>query len=204
MELQIYKYKNLEEYKSSQEKANIRKINSVWVKEDVIIEISSYINSHIKDVSFGICHGTRGGAEQNFFKKHIINKVKIIGTEISSTATQFPDTIEWDFHNIKNEWIDNVDFIYSNALDHSYDPQYALTQWLKCLNENGLCFLEHTKGHNSPVDEVDCFSGDEETYRTLLNKVGIVVDEFKVDLKGIQTYSIFVVRKMKWIVKLPS
>ena len=63
--------------------------------------------------------------EQQYFKdsfsKLNIN-VNVLGTEISSTATNYPNTIEWDFHDVKEEWVSNVDIVYSNSIDHSYKP----------------------------------------------------------------------------------
>ena len=79
----------------------------------------------IDTVEFGICHGTRRGKEQEWFRKYL--GCGVIGTEISDTVEQFPHTIEWDFHETKAEWINSADFIYSNSLDHSYDPKKCLT-----------------------------------------------------------------------------
>ncbi len=73
----------------------------------------------------------------------------VIGTEISDTATQFPDTIQWDFHEIKAESRDAVDFIYSNSFDHSYDPERCLNAWMSCLRPGGICILEHSDAHSS-------------------------------------------------------
>ena len=67
-----------------------------------------------------------------------------MGTEISDNANEYDNTIEWDFHNVKKEWIASVDFIYSNALDHSYDPNKCLNAWMSCIREDGLCIIEHT------------------------------------------------------------
>ncbi|PZQ43933.1 MAG: hypothetical protein DI551_11175 [Micavibrio aeruginosavorus] len=70
-----------------------------------------------------------------------------MGTEISETAKDFPNTIQWDFHNVKPEWIGSVDFIYSNSFDHSYDPEKCLNAWMSCITPNGLCILEHSAEH---------------------------------------------------------
>lgn len=94
-------------------------------------------------IKFGICHGTRRGAEQEFLS--IILGADILGTEISHTAEQFPRTIRWDFHDVKDEWLQKFDFIYSNSLDQSYDPVLAVTQWLKTLAPGGICII-HTHG----------------------------------------------------------
>ena len=60
-----------------------------------------------------LCHGTRRGLEQQYIIEYFenIENLEVIGTEISYTATQFPNTIEWDFHEVKDEWIGNVDIM---------------------------------------------------------------------------------------------
>ena len=130
-----------EKYRSTQEAGNKAKLDKVWVLEDNIAYLSNYIKGKGIDPKFGICHGTRRGKEQEWFRKYL--NCEVIGTEISETAQQFPYTIQWDFHDIKPEWIDAVDFIYSNSLDHSYDPEKCLNQWLKCIKPGGFCFIEH-------------------------------------------------------------
>ena len=99
----------------------------------------------INNIKFGLCHGTRRGTEQMYFTD-LLNKaggqVDVIGTEISDTAVDFPNTIQWDFHHIKDEWIDNISFIFSNSLDHSYHPILCLSQWMKCLQPGGIIYLQ--------------------------------------------------------------
>ena len=200
--MNLYKFKNKEEYKDIQEKGNIRKLDCVFVNKSVINAISKYIIEHIKKPSFGICHGTRRGVEQELLSKE--TGAHVIGTEISSTATQFPNTIQWDFHEIKDEWINSTDFIYSNSIDHSYDPEMALSQWLKCLNKNGLCFIEYTR-FNKQFTKLDCFSANKEEIKLLIERVGCICDIIKIKSihQGSPTrkpkkmkYIIFVVRKI--------
>jgi hypothetical protein len=81
---------------------------------------------------------------------------QVIGTEISDTANEFPHTIQWDFHEAKNAWIDSVDFIYSNSFDHTCDPKKCLNVWMSCVREGGICILEHTSGHERAT-ELDPF-----------------------------------------------
>jgi len=162
--MKLYKYKSIEEYKKVQEDGNIKKLHCVFVNEKVINEISNYIRWNIPNASFGICHGTRRGVEQELFIKN--TGAKVIGTEISSTATQFPNTIQWDFHDIKKEWVGNVDFIYTNAVDHSYDPGHAISQWVKCLSNDGLCFIEYTK-YNKSSSKLDPFGATLEELKSL-------------------------------------
>jgi hypothetical protein len=132
-------------YKAAQISGNHRKIDNVWVREENVEFLSRYIKEKVGDVKFGICHGTRRGKEQEWFRQYLGGE--IVGTEISDTATQFPNTIQWDFHEVKPEWRNSVDFIYSNSLDHSYDPKKCLDAWMSCLTESGICILEHSSGH---------------------------------------------------------
>ncbi len=145
-------------YKRIQEEGNKRKIDSVWALEDNIRFLSGYLKEKINPIQFGICHGTRRGKEQEWFKKYIGGDVRVIGTEISETATEFPDTIQWDFHETKQEWLNATDFIYSNSFDHSYNPEQCLQAWMSCIRPGGLCILEHTDAHEpKAVNELDPF-----------------------------------------------
>lgn len=90
-------------------------------------------------IKFGICHGTRRGDEQVSLGNRF--NIPTIGTEISDNADQFPNTIQWDFHDIKEEWIDNTSIIYSNSFDHAFDPIYALGNWMRCIHKTGFIIL---------------------------------------------------------------
>lgn len=148
-----------EKYRSIQEQGNKRKIENVWVVEENISFLSTYINDNLGMPNHGICHGTRRGLEQNWFRKYL--SCEVIGTEISDTATEFPNTIQWDFHKAKDEWIDKIDFIYSNSFDHSYDPELCLNTWMSCIRPGGICILEHTDLHGvSSVTELDPFGAE--------------------------------------------
>jgi len=136
-----------EEYKRIQTETNKKKLDRVFETEENIRMLSDYLKTNLDEIKFGLCHGTRRGKEQEWFMKYLGNDVKVIGTEISDTATQFPNTIQWDFHEIKPEWVNSVDFIYSNSLDHSYDMKYCLKQWCKCLRKNGICIINGSTGH---------------------------------------------------------
>ena len=157
---QIYQYLNedgsfnYEHYKQVQTAGNKRKIDRVWVLEENIRFLSGYIQSKVGAPGFGICHGTRRGKEQQWFREHL--GCEVIGTEISDTADQFPYTIQWDFHETKPEWIDAVDFIYSNSFDHSHDPENCLNAWMSCIRKGGVCILEHTSDHERAT-ELDPF-----------------------------------------------
>jgi hypothetical protein len=152
----IHKYSSYEDYKLIQTEANKRKIDRVWVNEENVKHISDYILKSCGNINYGLCHGTRRGYEQAWFSKYL--NCEVIGTEISDTATDFPNTIMWDFHDMKEEWLSNVDFIYSNSFDHSYKPEECLNTWMSCLNKKGICILEHSSNHlPERCSEVDPF-----------------------------------------------
>ncbi|MEZ4944368.1 MAG: methyltransferase domain-containing protein [Cyclobacteriaceae bacterium] len=150
---------NYSHYRKVQEEGNKRKLKNVWVLEENISFLSDYLINKLGIVKFGICHGTRQGLEQKWFRKYL--NCEVIGTEISETATQFPDTIQWDFHETKKEWLDAVDFIYSNSFDHSYNPESCLNNWMSCVKPGGLCILEHSDRHGiSSSTDLDPFGAD--------------------------------------------
>ena len=148
-----------ERYKKIQQEGNKNKIGNIWVIEENIEFLSDYIRKVIGQPKFGLCHGTRRGMEQTWFRKYL--DCEVIGTEISETAKEFPHTIQWDFHETKPEWIDSVDFIYSNSFDHSYDPEKCLNAWMSCVRKDGLCIIEHSNTHGpAGVSELDPFGAE--------------------------------------------
>lgn len=157
---ELYKYTkdngdfDYDKYKSIQTARNHSKIDHFREDKHAIRYLASYIKGNISNIDFGLCHGTRTGKEQEWFSEYL--GVKVIGTEISDTAENFANTIKWDFHDAKPEWINNVDFIYSNSLDHSYDPKKCIDTWVKCLKENGLLIIE-TGIKNTKATESDPF-----------------------------------------------
>lgn len=135
-------------YRQVQEEGNRRKIDQVWVNEDAIRRLAhaALARGPVRRV---LCHGTRNGAEQRFFQAAIPG-VEVLGTEISSTATDFPDTIQWDFHDLKDDWVGAWDLLYSNSWDHAFDPERLFTNWIASLRPGGVMGLEHSDQH-SPV-----------------------------------------------------
>lgn len=161
-----------DKYKKIQEDANKRKINKVFVSRISVALLAGYMQRHFdKQIKFGLCHGTRRGLEQAWFREFL--RCEVIGTEISETATKFPHTIEWDFHEVKPEWVGAVDFIYSNSWDHSFDPQRCFTAWASCLRTGGLMILEHSRAHTaSATSFVDPFGIEVDALCALVSQVG--------------------------------
>ncbi len=141
----VHSYKNYNEYRNTQIFYNQKKIDQIWADGKNLKKISFFLSNNIKKKKIkGLCHGSRNGFEQEFLFK-VIKKTFIIGTDISSSATNFKNTVQWDFHKRKKSWINLFDFIYSNSLDHSYNPRKALTIWLEQIKKNSYIILEHAE-----------------------------------------------------------
>ena len=143
----IYKYKNYDEYKDTQIFFNKQKINKVWADENTLKIISNFLKENIKSEKIkGLCHGSRNGFEQKCFINEIPN-AEVIGTDISETANDYDNSIVHDFHDEKKEWIENFDFVYSNSLDQSYDPEKALNTWINQVKKDRYVIIEHSDQH---------------------------------------------------------
>lgn len=171
------KFKDYETYKQNQIFKNNQKLDSVYVSDEELVKISKDIKSKIEP-KIGICHGSRNGYEVCKLKE-LLN-CEVIGTDIANSAKKF-GLLQHDFHEIKDEWIGKFDFIYTNSLDHAYDPETAIKNWSKCLSEKGLIYIEHTDDHAGEIDFADCFSADFDDYVRLISKYLNVVRVLKVN-----------------------
>jgi hypothetical protein len=181
--MKLYRYRNrfglpsYRKYRNAQIAGNTRKLDKQWIDENSIQWLSEIILREIGQPQFGLCHGTRRGKEQEWFAKYL--GCNVLGTEISSTATKFPNTIEWDFHDVKKEWIANCDFVYSNSWDHAYDPSKMFKTWMSCVRPGGVLVLTHTKA---------------QTVITQTDPLGMTLDELRdfLNLLGNRTWRLFV------------
>lgn len=173
--MQLYRYRNrfglpsYRKYREAQIAGNSRKLDKQWIDENSIKWLSEIVLQKIGQPEFGLCHGTRRGKEQEWFAKYL--GCKVLGTEISASATKFPNTIEWDFHDVKEEWVGRCDFIYSNSWDHGYSPNKMFRAWMSCVRPGGLLILTHTKAHNV-ISETDPLGMTFEELRELLDRLG--------------------------------
>lgn len=178
--MKIYDYDSYEDYKKSQIDANVRKINNSYVDPNSLHFLLNYlVNELTINPKLILCHGTRRGLEQQYiidFFKSIKSSPEVIGTEISHTATKYPNTIQWDFHDVKEEWIESTDIIYSNSFDHSYKPIECLDSWMSCLSDNGVCVLEYSKECDTKSGAIDSFGATLEEYKTFISEKYDIVD----------------------------
>jgi len=141
----LYKYKNYEEYKDIQVHFNKEKIHKIWADKQVLSAVAKRILMENFPAGGGLCHGSRNGFEQQYLADALGEVV--LGTDISDTALDFPNSVQWDFHDVNKEWIGKFNFIYTNSLDQSWQPEIALKVWVDQLRDGGLLFIEHTQFH---------------------------------------------------------
>mgnify|MGYP003388725218 CR=1 FL=1 len=198
--MKIYNYKDDTRYVTGQ-RVKQDQVRDAWVKEDVIDKLSKYLQENITDIKFGICHGARLGDEVYYFNKYLSESTEVIGTELfdynkssrrpvallndfAKFTREGKDVIcNWDFHNIKDEWIDNVDFIYTNSFDHSDKPELALDQWMKCLKKDGILIVEKTMIGGDEPDRVDCLRASDDEMKQLFNKNYKIIEELDIETK---------------------
>ena len=166
--MEQYEYKNYNEYREAQIRANNAKLSAVWAAEETFEKIKK----HHGDAESILCHGARNGKEITFFKEQYPN-AKVIGTDISSTANMFENMVEWDFHNVNEEWLNSFDIIYTNSFDHCFDPEKALTTWLGQLKENGKIYIE-LQLNNKKSKDTDPLLISKEELISLAEKIGNV------------------------------
>lgn len=179
--MKIWKYASYKEYLDAQVEANVRKLKHVWVTAATVDKIREQVNFEVHNI---LCHGTRNGAEQKLFAQRF-QRAFIVGTEISPTATDFPNTVQWDFHDPKEEWLNHFDIVYSNSWDHSYDPEKSLSTWRNQLRVGGMLFLElgidPDVNKSQPSDPLQI---DPEEVAALLEKVGLSLRQTSVTVGG--------------------
>lgn len=169
--MKLFKFQNLKEYKKIQQNKASKQLFHQdgemyhWVTEKEAEMIAKHFLQNSSKKELGICHGSKIGYEVNLFRK-LLN-FNIIGTDIGDFANKYPNMIQHDFHDVKAEWVDNVDFIYTNSLDHSYDPLKALNTWRESLHKDGIMYIEWSSYHNV-VNQTDCFGAELDEYKKLI------------------------------------
>lgn len=154
----LHKYDSYEQYRDIQIQHNIRKINRVWADEITLGRVREVLREEMGASAQlrGLCHGARNGFEQKFISS--LSGFFAIGTDISPTAKDYENSVQWDFHEVNPDWVGKFDFVYSNSLDQSWNPKVALGVWLNQLRAGGCVVIEHTEAHGPMgASEMDPF-----------------------------------------------
>jgi hypothetical protein len=156
-------------YRATQIRWNRAKLDKIWADERTLEAVASDLER--RGLRAGICHGARNGYEVRWFADRL--KAEVIGTDISETATEFPDMVVHDFHERRDDWVGKFDFVYTNSLDQAFDPEKALAAWADQLTRNGCIYIEHTMQHSAQgASEMDPFGAHPMVVPYLLFKWG--------------------------------
>lgn len=172
--MRTYQYKNYDEYVEKQTFYNKQKLHWDFLDHNSI----NFIASKNMFASYIICHGTRSGKEQQYFKEILGPTSYVIGTEISETATQFPMTVQHDFAIPKSEWINKFDILYSNSFDHSFDPYRTMNTWIDQINDNGKMYIEWSQTENDSNSEMDPCAGSLKEFEIFLREYNLIFSKF--------------------------
>ena len=144
-----------------------------WVGREQLEQIANHIRAHLTiKTRFAFCHGTRSGREAVWFRE-LLPDVQTWGTELSAIAAfSAPWTIQWDFHNAKSEWLGKLDFVYSNALDHSFNATLAITSWMSQVHQGGALYIHWSDQNNKPSSATDIFRGGKSKMVSTICKAG--------------------------------
>eukprot|EP00929_Paragymnodinium_shiwhaense_P075584 TRINITY_DN38659_c0_g1_i5.p1 TRINITY_DN38659_c0_g1~~TRINITY_DN38659_c0_g1_i5.p1 ORF type:complete len:398 (-),score=53.92 TRINITY_DN38659_c0_g1_i5:178-1371(-) len=144
---------------------------------------------------WGLCHGAKTGAEVRFLREALDRQeaeaerrgasrnfpegTYALGTDISEEAASASggSVIQLDFHTMDTSWFSSWDFVYSNALDHSYMPGVALTAWRESLRgSEGLLILHTSPGHSTlNTDSADLYGASVGQSCSLLRIMGFEI-----------------------------
>ena len=142
---------NYKEYLAIQKKFNSLKNTNIFESEETLLKLSKFINKHFIDLNTninGVCHGVRTGFENTFLEENIKNS-SILGTDLrfDIDISNNDKMIIHDFNLPKSEWNNKFNFVYTNSLDHAYDPKKTISIWLSSLKKNGIIIICFTHAH---------------------------------------------------------
>jgi trans-aconitate methyltransferase len=170
--MQLREYRDYDEYIKSQRRTDkIKNPRPCLVKAEVE-KIGSYLRGSGIPADRIICHGARAGHEVDWFQDEFPTAM-VVGTDLFLKGHQ--NVVQWDFHKALRSWKRYFDIVYSNALDHSYDPVKALGVWFGQLRPEGRLCVQWSQWHRV-AKWGDCFGAEFHEYLWMLNKLGSVED----------------------------
>lgn len=180
-----YTFSSYEDYVRAQVTANHQKIEKVWLTEAEAWVIASIVQHRLFHASRGLCHGSRNGWECRWFAEHL--RQEVVGTDIADTAPAH-GLVQHDFHEPRADFTQAFDWVYSNAIDHAYDPRKALRAWLGQLKPGGLVLLHWSPEHDradhqdAGTEGADAYQASKAGYRQLARDCGTLVDVVTTDV----------------------
>lgn len=92
------------------------------------------------------CMGIRTGTEAFEFKE-IFPSAEVYGVDITelikTIRTHLNIKIELqDFNNLPEDWEDKFDLVFSNSIDHAFEPEVTLREWWRVTKAGGYLLVE--------------------------------------------------------------
>ena len=165
--MKLYEYENYEEYKKLQIAANKQKLHAVWCSKTTV----KRLHEKYGDKKNILCHGARNGTEVKWFGE-VFDGAKVLGTDISPTANDYDNMVEWDFHERNEQWCGEFDLVYSNSFDHSYSPEKCLKTWTDQVSEDGILCVELMVDGNNKSSRMDPLQISKGEFLSILDNYG--------------------------------
>lgn len=90
------------------------------------------------------CMGIRNGAEYSEFSARL-PQATVYGVDLGQRVGEVgPHCYQYDFHHLPDDWSDKFDLVFSNSLDHSFEPAIALKEWTRVVKPGGYLLIDFT------------------------------------------------------------
>jgi SAM-dependent methyltransferase len=144
-------------------KQQIVRAESKWGRKWGYDEIfKQQLNLSIDDIEEFInptsicCMGVRTGTECFEFKERY-PKAEVYGVDITENINTIRTHLDvkiflQDFNNLPESWGDKFDLVFSNSLDHSYNPADTIKEWHRVTQNGGHLFLEFS---TTPANKIE-------------------------------------------------
>ena len=102
--------------------------------------------------------------------------------------------IKWDFHKQNPDWIGRFGFVYTNSLDHSYNPGLAVKILMAQLKPGGKLII-HDNGEmeylrNEIFNAADCSGLSHEELLDLLKEYNVEFHKTNYKKRGVYICSL--------------
>ena len=170
----FFEYTDYDEYVEKQKLWYANKVGKiVYVQQRTIDRICKYRSNNQPTTDNILCHGTRSGDEQKMFAKNFPDAY-IIGSEIGEGCEQWPNTVQWDFNKVREEWVGKFDLVYTNCYDHTTTPVETTRVWGDQLREGGFLCIEYAQTRSRP-SESDPMGATNEEVESWIVEAGMKV-----------------------------
>jgi len=142
--MHLTEYSDYAAYYNSQKRTDAKKNSRPCLAQSEVAKIAEHLKRAEIPVNTIMCHGARYGQEVDWFAEQF-PQAKTVGSDLFPKG--HPAVVEWDFHKQLRRWKGYFSIVYSNALDHSYDPKKALRCWFDQLQPTGRLCVQWSQWH---------------------------------------------------------